>query len=904
MKTDQSGSAYDFFDVFSAEVEAVSERRRQVAQGFSAADRGHGSAAGTLDPEIASAVTVRVGPRQSQGIDGVPVDVRDERGRRVPEPSVGHNLTGLALSGGGIRSAAFCLGVLQGLDSVRKDAEPQILDRIDYLSTVSGGGYMGTALISGLVQAKGRFPFASKLDQNETIETQHLRDYANFLLPQGSIDVLVALGAVLRGLIINAMIFLAIILVLVTGTVLLNPVETHLRSAAWDISGGRFNSVFLWACVSAALLLVAQVAYALVGLRPRRIAGRRVPRQLRSREAYGRLFGALLLINAAVWFAEFQAYVLASLFDSAHASIPLVATDSGWLGQKLRWSQDHLGSVWAALASAATGLVTFGGKLLSILEATRSDKTWTGSIKRWLSKAAIYMAALVVPFGLWFVYLALSFWAIAWVPDPSLPGPLAEGAVRSYRHSPEWLQVAAGGWNGAQPHFVALYAAVAVLLALVSIGVAPNVNSLHGFYRDRLSRAFLWWRSELIGEARMRERKPLAIGRFFSPFVPNRLKQLVLPKKRRRSKLNVDRYRFSWLKRRNQFGQWRAGIRYTPYLLVNTAVNLEGSTYLNRRGRNADSFIFSPLFVGSEATRYAAMRMMERADGNVDLATAMAASGAAASANMGASTIKPLTFSLSALNVRLGYWIPNPRRLADRSGLNGLLARIGPWYFAMETFGRLNEWSKNVYLTDGGHFDNLGLYELLKRRCKVIIAVDAEADPPMNFDSFIRLQRYARIDLGVRIDLPWEDIRRFTRKITNDDPHGPLDDAARCHGPHVAIGRIMYGEEESGVLLYIKASMSGDENDLVRDYKRRENEFPHETTLNQFFTEEQFEAYRTLGFHATASFFKGEDRFGLLEPDAYPDWTEEVRHALAHLNLERSAITRIVRRQGEGRPIS
>ena len=174
----------------------------------------------------------------------------------------------------------------------------------------------------------------------------------------------------------------------------------------------------------------------------------------------------------------------------------------------------------------------------------------------------------------------------------------------------------------------------------------------------------------------------------------------------------------------------------------------------------------------------------------------------------------------------------------------------------------------------------------------------------MNFDSFIRLQRYARIDLGVRIDLPWEDIRRFTRKITNDDPHGPMDDAAQCHGPHVAVGRIMYGERESGVLIYIKASMSGDENDLVRDYKRRENEFPHETTLDQFFTEEQFEAYRTLGFHVTASFFKGEDRFGLLDPDAYPDWTEDVRHALAHLNLERSAITRIIRRQVEGRPIS
>ena len=67
--------------------------------------------------------------------------------------------------GGGIRSAAFCLGVLQGIDALREDHEPQVLDKIDYLSTVSGGGYIGVSLISGLTQARGKFPFTSKLNR-------------------------------------------------------------------------------------------------------------------------------------------------------------------------------------------------------------------------------------------------------------------------------------------------------------------------------------------------------------------------------------------------------------------------------------------------------------------------------------------------------------------------------------------------------------------------------------------------------------------------------------------------------------------------------------------------------------------------------------------------------------------
>src|SRR6185312_11436851 len=81
-----------------------------------------------------------------------------------------------------------------------------------------------------------------------------------------------------------------------------------------------------------------------------------------------------------------------------------------------------------------------------------------------------------------------------------------------------------------------------------------------------------------------------------------------------------------------------------------------------------------------------------------------------------------------------------------------------PLYLLDEMFGRLDEEHALVYLTDGGHIENLGLYQLLRRRCRLIVVVDAEADPAFGFPSLVRLERYARIDLGIRIKLPWQAI--------------------------------------------------------------------------------------------------------------------------------------------------
>jgi hypothetical protein len=134
------------------------------------------------------------------------------------------------------------------------------------------------------------------------------------------------------------------------------------------------------------------------------------------------------------------------------------------------------------------------------------------------------------------------------------------------------------------------------------------------------------------------------------------------------------------------------------------------------------------------------------------------------------------------------------------------------------------------------------------------------------------LERYARIDFGLRLDLPWAAIRDATREASAEViKSGGLPTAKAPHGPHCALGTIYYprkpgektGPDNTGVLLYIKSSLTGDENDYVIEYKRRNPSFPHETTADQLFSEEQFEAYRNLGFHAVNSAFKLEDKVSM-----------------------------------------
>lgn len=218
----------------------------------------------------------------------------------------------------------------------------------------------------------------------------------------------------------------------------------------------------------------------------------------------------------------------------------------------------------------------------------------------------------------------------------------------------------------------------------------------------------------------------------------------------------------------------------------------------------------------------------------------MAVSGAAVSSQMGLQTVPALRALLAFLNIRLGYWIKSPKAEGGfkTPGFTCLMRE-------MLGFG-LTEKSDWINLSDGGHIENMGVYELLRRRCKFIISVDGEADPDSTFHGHLTLVRHAQIDFGVRIEPELTELRP--------------DSVARFSRSHTMMSRVHYpasGDKPAGtgLILYLKLSMTGDEVELVKRYRMLNPDFPHQTTLDQFFDEEQFEAYRQLGVHVAEGLF-------------------------------------------------
>jgi len=278
-----------------------------------------------------------------------------------------------------------------------------------------------------------------------------------------------------------------------------------------------------------------------------------------------------------------------------------------------------------------------------------------------------------------------------------------------------------------------------------------------------------------------------------------------------------------------------------PYQLINAALNLPSSREPRLRDRRCDFFVFSKLWCGSVLTGYFPTPRWQTNKSPPDLATAVAISGAAASSHMGLGSKPTLTALLTFLNVRLGFWIRHPGRKSRWSAPRFLcLLREMTGIGMSEKRAWLN-------LSDGGHIENMAVYELLRRRCKYIICVDGEADPEFTFRGLMTLVRHAQIDFGIRIS-PALDRVRPDRETRYSPAHGTL---YRLYYP----SRPGSGDSEMGLLLYLKLSVTGNESELIRRYRGSHPDFPHQSTLDQFFDEEQFEAYRQLGVHVADGFF-------------------------------------------------
>ncbi|TGQ76776.1 hypothetical protein EN850_30605 [Mesorhizobium sp. M8A.F.Ca.ET.207.01.1.1] len=848
-------------------------------------------------------------------------------------------LFGVALSGGGIRSASFCLGALQALDQYG------LTPRMDYLSTVSGGGYIGSAMVADMTRQeveqkqqgkqaeKIKFPFASEDDVKDNTLVGHIRDSSRFLAPHGASDITLSLGILMRGWMVNFLLLLTLILPLATFAILTNPTTDHLGhsiildvanwlagGSGWGADGwaGVVKSVianpFVLSHTALAVFAIWLVAWGLRRSYSDSYASARKGEHLEQDSRWASDVRRLLLITAGLFLVEVQPKIILWLVE--------ITSPKG--GQSHQTALEAIKALMAAAAAVITATAAFRGILVSWVQKALNSPRIGHQLRGYLARAAFLALGLALPLVVYGVFLVIVIWGIKISP--------AIGSADGYAFGPAWLvannrvlfslvvggmllflvlrnfvirhlarddepsrlvsflnamkndysgsvvikvllalatsfifalaaRTANGVWQDDESTVLLNYLAISAVVIMIAVNFTENANGLHRLYRDRLRQAFRLGGSDgdaPIGLPDLGVKAPYLLVN--GTLNVRRAKDSGQPSEAPKRSILV-RAR-DWVGAKIaatvRLKDWWGGPDFVPqgYRAPAPAVAARPVSLPwadpSKRGRNAEFFLFSKHYVGSSSTGYATSEAIVKEEGQLDLAAAVAISGAAVSSSMGRVSLGLLGPTLALLNLRLGFWLPNPSGVALRKQPSKRswedILRL---YLLQEALGLLRSDSSRVYITDGGHIDNIGLYQLLKRRCKLIVVIDAEADAGMNFGAFTDVQRFARIDLGARISLDWRPVRdaALARDLDRNKIIPPESD---LHLRHFAVGRILYENDPvEGILIYVKASVTGDEPDYVLDYERRYPLFPHESTSDQFFSEEQMEAYRALGFHAT-----------------------------------------------------
>lgn len=561
-----------------------------------------------------------------------------------------------------------------------------------------------------------------------------------------------------------------------------------------------------------------------------------------SREWLGRL-RAWSSVYALIWIAIFSASIYGP-----------------WLLYK--------GGAWVASTAGGAWLLTTIGGLIAGRSAGTSGKDSTESSG--LKTRGAEMLALAAPY----VFMAGMFIAIAWgvhvfaAPDvqhrlkhpneltvtlagrpdnvamtlrdagrSGVPYTTFETRVHDYVWNLANIDPPDVGGNANATGSSTLPALLAIALVVgfvLAWRVDVNEFSMHHFYKNRLVRAYL-------GASR-NHRCPDR----FTEFDPGDDFPLASLSHAGRDDVSKD--------------DFASKVYCGPYPIINGALNLSGADSLAWQERRAASYIFTPLYSGYEKNLvdretggtaeaagcqpqdqpldpYAYRPTHQCGNSNgIQIGAAMAISGAAANPNCGYHTSTAVAFFLSVLNVRLGWWLGNP---AHPDYYRKPSPRLGLPYLMVELFGLADKNRGYVNVSDGGHFENLGIYELVRRRCKYIIACDAEEDGQFAFGGLAGAIRKCSADFGVEIRIDLDSLRLNDRRLS----------AAHC-----AVGTIDYGpKERKGTLVYLKSSMTGDEESDIIEYRSRACAFPHQSTGDQWFDESQFESYRRLGFHVAES---------------------------------------------------
>jgi hypothetical protein len=856
-----------------------------------------------------SATGTPVNQPPSNGSDG-PFDFEYVKKKEQEALGAGNGQpSALCISGGGIRSATFALGALQGL------ADLEILEHFDYLSTVSGGGYIGGWLTAWKQRAKGLKNIIPALESTappvapgKLDPIQHLREYNNYLSPKlgfFSADTWTLAATVARNMLLNWLVFIPLLMfVLMVPRIVLSLARLGDTVHTWyTVSVGKwFFSLEYIVPVLGGIFFAIGVFHALRYLPG--VGHQNHDQQKFLTNCFGAFFlAALALVTTDAWFTGGT-----EAEETTMDFLPLLACVvlSGLLGyiaffiwralKKRRDPSQQFPVVrWRGLIAAGilTSLSTAGGAKLLVSEYFRhlswpvyvtfalpllfisfglavaifvgfTSRVLNDDDREWLARAGAWgllftacwtgLAALtlIVPQVLFDLHGRIAVGVdSALAAAGGMGGLLATLAGLSSKNKAK--PQSSGPSNQESSGLVDLAAKVAapVFIAVFLGCLAILINVI--LWKTGVVLAYWKEHRKLLEETRPEIVVILAvlfvsfswimarvvdINKFsLQAMYRNRLIRAYLGA----SNANPDLNDFTGFAGNDNPLLSELTPTMKPFHVVNMALNLVSGKRLAWQQRKAESFTTSALHCGyGEVYR---PTLGYGGGKGLSLGTAVAISGAAASPNMGYHSSPAMTFIMTLFNARLGSWLGNPGR--DKWTHEGPKSAFDS--IVREAFGLTNDSSPYVYLSDGGHFENLAIYEMVRRRCKYIVVLDGGCDPQYTYEDLGNALRKIRIDMKIPI--------KFLDPVPA--PLAPPD--KRCGVAEIQYSKIDPSIQD-GFLIYIKpVVLKGDPPD-VTGYKAANTDFPHQSTGNQFFNESQTESYRMLGACSVNDIFKKWDK--------------------------------------------
>jgi hypothetical protein len=821
----------------------------------------------------------------------------------------------LAFSGGGIRSATFNLGVLQGF------AKAGLLSRFDYLSTVSGGGYIGSWFMAWIKRVGSLHKVSERLNTDkftdpmaeEVRPIRWLRMYSNYLSPSTgimSVDSWTVGMTITRNMLLNqVLILLMLFTLLLSGRTLFYFWNTYVTNVS-DTAMGILATAFI-----ALGSMLAGAGMHFHAKLKEQIGVKHNINMMSSNIRNAMLFLAYLAaFMVSAWFfsnqypvGDKQDFLLGLKFLSPFAGITFIGLIFiAWLGRYDRCipnsTPKNLGIFLIGLFSllaACAGLIflVWGWKAISIISQYgetlkigarnfRHEMAFTLGPPLILEVLALTIVIRMALLGIYFpddrrewwgriggVVHRISFlWII--VAGATLLGTKVTNYIGQLAPN---LAVAAGGWaavvlgavkaafssrsNDGEPGYLSkalnIFATTGPYLFLAGLLIFLPIllnMALNQFFPDqRYEPGFLLGLTIVLALTTFLLSWRIGVNEFsMHHFYKNRLVRAYLGATIDRTQRKNSASQFTGFNSEDDLllsGLTSKSGYSGPYPLINTTLNASQVSELDRQDRKGESFVFSPLYCGFDFSRtrpsdsagqksydygFRPTTLFAYPSQGAHIGSAMAISGAAANPNQGSHSSAATAFLLTAFNVRLGWWIGNPRKSAWKSSN----PTIGLPYLVSNLFGESNTKDEYVCLSDGGHFDNMGLYELVRRRSAVIVLGDAEQDDQFSCEGLANAIRRCRIDFGVEIMID-------VLPITDRKDH--------VSTKSYAVGTIRYPGDKPfiGSLIYIKSSITKDQPTDVREYVVKNPLFPHQSTGDQFFDETQFESYRKLGLSIT-----------------------------------------------------